>query len=162
MICLWFEQIALKKQAICSKKNIYPTVCLWLFFTVFPPFYAQEPSAPVALRSVALYKDWLTLVALYKRATVSNLLPVMGGIHSFPQVNQSFAHKKRAIRLKNRWANSQPWIFVNGLWVFYGFYHWAMVNSSPGIHLAQGQSLSQAYWPGSQSAPGPGSQSYPG
>ena len=46
-------------------------------------------------------REQFAQVAHYKRA--------VGAIHSFSRANRSFAHKKQANRLKNQWANSQPW-----------------------------------------------------
>ena len=48
MICLLKERIALKKQAIRSKKIVF-VIC-------FSPFYAQERIAPDVLYPVALFK----------------------------------------------------------------------------------------------------------
>ena len=46
------------------------------------------------------HREKFAIVAYYNRAT--------GAIHSFSRANRSFAHKKRGIHTKNRWANSQP------------------------------------------------------
>ena len=59
MIRSWIERITLKKQAIRKK-----TYFLYVFDSV-PPFYAKERIATIALRSVAVYK----------RVTLSDLLP---------------------------------------------------------------------------------------
>ena len=75
-------------------------------------------------------REWIALVALYKRKTVSESLSWLfkkeqlwairscrswqksdGSVSLFFMSKSlfcSFAHKKRAIRSKNRWANSQP------------------------------------------------------
>ena len=49
LIHSWFEQIASKKRAICSKKSYFWTVLS------FPPFYAQKWISPVALCSFTLF-----------------------------------------------------------------------------------------------------------
>ena len=95
-----FALVALKKRvtrANHSHHSLKKSDCSWftlkkfVFFTLsltvydcFPPFYAQER------------------IALYKRATMSESLP------SLFTKEQPFAHKKRAICLKNQRANSQP------------------------------------------------------
>ena len=51
------ERIARKKQSILSRKKLYFCILLYSFdsfFYFFPPFYAQEQFAPVALHSLAL------------------------------------------------------------------------------------------------------------
>ena len=63
--------------------------------------WAKEWISNHALKSD---RERIAPVALNKRATVKKSA---GAIHSFSLANRSFAHKKRAIRLKNRWANSQ-------------------------------------------------------
>ena len=50
---------------------------IWQFFNDFPLFYAQERIAPVTLHSVALFWEQFALVALYKRATVSDSLMLL-------------------------------------------------------------------------------------
>ena len=63
----------------------------------------------------------ITPIALYKRVAVSDFLRSLKTIEwleRFALFHQqiglalfrSFAHKKQAIRSKNRWVNSQPWI----------------------------------------------------
>ena len=47
-----------------------------MFLTVFPPFYAKRVSC--SRRSEIFFKDWsdqYAIVALYKRATVSESIP---------------------------------------------------------------------------------------
>ena len=46
------ERIARKKQSILSRKKLYSFDSFFFYF--FPPFYAQEQFAPVALHSLAL------------------------------------------------------------------------------------------------------------
>ena len=77
------HSFALEKLAIRSRKFVFFTLSLTVY-DCFPPFYAQER------------------IALYKRATMSESLP------SLFTKEQPFAHKKRAICLKNQRANSQP------------------------------------------------------
>ena len=60
-----------KKWAISSKNHI-----CHMFLTVFPPFYAKRVSC--SRRSEIFFKDWsdqYAIVALYKRATVSESIP---------------------------------------------------------------------------------------
>ena len=80
----------------------------------------HERITPVALYKRATVSDliqksdheWITPVALYKRATESHF-------HSFP-------HKKRAICLKNWWANSQPRFFWGNTFViFFNFFNFS-------------------------------------
>ena len=59
MIRSWIERITRKKHAIRTK-----TYFLYVFDS-FPPFYAKERIATIALRSVAVYK----------RVSLSDLLP---------------------------------------------------------------------------------------
>ena len=110
------------------KKNIL-FVRFWLFLTVFPPFYAQEWMAPVALCSVALFEraawaicsfyslknsnhEQIASVALYKRATMSVSLLSPMTKERLECMSESlvcpFAHKKLVIRSKNWLANSHP------------------------------------------------------
>ena len=53
-------------------------------------------------------RDRIALVDLLKRSTVSeSFLSIFK--EDRPWANRSFNHKKRLIRLKNRWSNYQPW-----------------------------------------------------
>ena len=90
----WLERITLKKQAICLKKFLF-FVCFSLLF----PFLCPRINN-CSRRSVSLFK----------RATHSSLFTKehLWAIHSFERANRSFAHKKRAIRLKNKRVNSNP------------------------------------------------------
>ena len=92
----------------------------------------KSKSLPLLLANLLFFKEWLKQfapVALYKRATVSDslrLLMTKEWWEQFAQVAhdkratgaiceslfRSFAHKKRVNRLKNRWANSQPWFYT--------------------------------------------------
>ena len=103
----WFKQIALKNE-VFAWKNCF-LVCFWQFFTAFPPFFAQEQIATVALSSITLRNDSLLLlftkewpkqiasIAHYKRSTVSGFL------------FRSFTRKKQEFQSKSQRANSQPW-----------------------------------------------------
>ena len=53
--------------------------------------------------------EWLFLVTLYKRTTLSESLPSLSLLFKKSK-HERFAHKKWAIGLKHRWANSQPWV----------------------------------------------------
>ena len=53
--------------------------------------------------------EWLFLVTLYKRTTLSESLPSLSLLFKKSE-HERFAHKKWAIGLKHRWANSQPWV----------------------------------------------------
>ena len=67
--------VALYKRAIVSDSLV--KICSFhhvlTVFHCFSPFYAQERIAPVALFKER--REQFTLVALYKRATVSDSLP---------------------------------------------------------------------------------------
>ena len=86
-------------------------------FDSFPLFIPKSKSLPSLLAHSLLFKERLERfapVALYKRATVSNLNRSkmtkerwMGAIRSFSQANHTFTHKKRTNCSKNWWANSQ-------------------------------------------------------
>ena len=92
-------------------------VCFGQFSPLFMPKEWIAP-APVAIRSVAFLKkiNGINLVALYKRATMSKLIPSIfkkrnGSDSLFFRIEllfRSFDHKKRVIRSKNQWSNSQP------------------------------------------------------
>ena len=113
------------------KKLIF-FVCFWQFFGLFPPFLCLSVNRSChSLPDLLFFNDGLegfAPVTLSKRATVRDLLRwlvtkerrgkffqvahdkrVMGAICSFSKANCSFPHKKQATRLKNQWANSQPW-----------------------------------------------------
>ena len=77
-------------------------VCFWKYF---PSFNAQERIAPVALRSCALFSRATWTICSWQKSGVS---------HSLFFTSESLFHsQKRANCSKNRWVNSQPWIFVN-------------------------------------------------
>ena len=74
--CEWFVLLLWKTRDLLKKVVVF-TMFLTIFHC-FSPFYAQEQMAPGALHSVALFKELcerLALVALYKRANGSDLLP---------------------------------------------------------------------------------------
>ena len=81
-------------------RNNYIFCMLLTIFHCFYPFYkiteklTQQNSESLQLLFAQVAHD--------KRA--------IGAICSFSRANGSFTHKKRAIRSKNRWANSQPWV----------------------------------------------------
>ena len=124
----WFRANHSQKPAICIQKKIKCFICFWHFITVFP-FLGQWTicSCHSLLSHCFLKNDRSDLVALDKRAIVSEMFPSLftdrewlapfahdktstGAIHSFSRANRSFARKKRAILLKNQWANSQTWL----------------------------------------------------
>ena len=106
----------------------------WQFFTPFSVFYVQERSTLIALCSVALFlretraillrhylqksdHEQITLVALYKRATVSDSLRLLTTKELRERFMSellfcSFANKKLENCWKNWWGNSQPWVTV--------------------------------------------------
>ena len=104
VICSWFEWRARKKRAICSKNSYFSYV-----FDSFPLlFLLKSELLPSLFAHLLFFKERLkqfALVALYKRATMSDSLK---SLMTFSIANCSFAHKKRANRCKNQWANSQP------------------------------------------------------
>ena len=132
-----------QKRAIQSKKLIF--ICFWQFFTAFPLVMPKRESLPSlfaqflfratgmigSCHSVQMtYREQIAPIAL--RSTVSDLLLSLftndqtWAIRSFSRANPSFAHKKRAIRSKNRQVNSQPaskqpWFLAYS--IFFGIRH---------------------------------------
>ena len=120
VICTGFEWIACKKWAIHSK-NVYS---LYVFDS-FPPFLCPRVnrSCPSSLIFSFLKSDLSdSLLSLFTKewpwVISSDCSWKKRDNERFTQVahvkratgaNRSFAHKKRVNRLKNRWANSQPW-----------------------------------------------------
>ena len=113
MICLWFEQIALKNEQFTWKIHIFH-----IFFTVFhhfSPFLCPRTNfSCLSLLSNSLFKSDRSTIAHYKRVTMSNCF-----CHSWQKSESlfcSFTHKKRAIGSKNQRTNSQPcktqWYFI--------------------------------------------------
>ena len=92
------------KWAIRSKNSYFSYV-----FDSFPLlFLLKSELLPSLFAHLLFFKERLkqfALVALYKRATMSDSLK---SLMTFSIANCSFAHKKRANRCKNQWANSQP------------------------------------------------------
>ena len=134
------EQPWASELLFCSQKTsdllekILFIPCFYQFFTAFPLFRPKSKSLPMLFVRSLFFKEqreWFALVALYKRVTVSELLLSLftkeqpwavcsrcslqksGGSDSPESLFFSFAHKKRAIRLKNQRANSQPWLCVD-------------------------------------------------
>ena len=108
MIRLWFEQIVRKKTRDTLENFVF-FVCFWQFVPFFMP---KSKSLQSLFTHLLFFKEQIerfSPAALYKRAT--------GAICSFSRANRSFAHKKRANRSKNRWANYQPWFFLRTLYV---------------------------------------------
>ena len=119
---------SLKKQAIRSKKiRIFHHV-LTVFHWV-SAFYAQKRIAPIALKQKSDC-EWIAPIALYKRATSSELLPLlftkegpwaicfrplykraMGAIRHFPRANRYFAHinERFAWKTKERIPSPGDW-----------------------------------------------------
>ena len=64
--------------------------------------------------------DWIACVDLKKRATLCESIPSIfkkgnrsdSLFFTIESIFRSFDPKKRAICAKNRWSNSQPWIFA--------------------------------------------------
>ena len=108
-----FEWITVIKLAICSKNCIFHI--FWQFSTGFPLYYAQEGMAQFTLCWFLKSDGSDSLSTLFKKsdreqfAQVTHDKIATGAIGSFSQTNWSFAHKKRVIRSKNQWVNSQPW-----------------------------------------------------
>ena len=73
--------------------------------------FAQNCTLLFRSKSLFLKSHWEQF-ALYKRATVSELFSSLLTKEQLWAVIRSFTHKKRAIRLINQWAKSQPW-FMN-------------------------------------------------
>ena len=113
VICSWFEPIALKKEQFArriKKKRIF---CM--FLTVFSFLCPRTNHSRHSSLSSSFFKEWHGIfdhVALYKRATVrESLRSLITNERPWAICSRcSFAHKKRVIRSKNRWANSQPWV----------------------------------------------------
>ena len=86
-----------------SQKTMFLTV-----FNCFSPFYAYKSESLPSLFAPSLFlkecQERFTPITLYKRATTSHLL-----FSKSNSLYRSFAHKNRAICLKNPRANSQPW-----------------------------------------------------
>ena len=109
------------------------TLCSpWLIFRVFfiPSRFILAAGSRVGnslfrsslfrAKSLILKRESLSL--FFKKSDCEQIAPIalykkklwaMGAIRSFSWANCSFAHKKRANRSKNRWANSQPWWYVD-------------------------------------------------
>ena len=116
----------LQKQSDLLEKFIF-FICYWQFFPFFMP---KSESLPSLFAHLLFFKERLeqfSPIALYKRATVSDLLRSLmkkeqrdrfakvahdkratGAFCSFSQANCSYSHKKQANCSKNRWANFQP------------------------------------------------------
>ena len=133
----WFARDSSKSlsntRKFAKKNHIFHS--FFQFFTSFPRFkpksklllslFVQSLRAAGAIGSCcSLLKsddEQITPIALYKRVAVSDFLRSLKTIEwleRFALFHQqiglalfrSFAHKKQAIRSKNRWVNSQPWI----------------------------------------------------
>ena len=78
-------------------QKIRTFVCFWQFFH-FLWLRANRPCPSLLIYS-------------FLKSKLSDLLPSLITIERPWAIrsHRSFAHKKRAIRSKNRWANSQPW-----------------------------------------------------
>ena len=77
--CKWFACDS--NESLAKNKRFAWKNGIFLYdFDSFSPIYTQERIAPVALCSFAIFKKWLERfdpIALYKRATVSDLLRLL-------------------------------------------------------------------------------------
>ena len=101
-------------------------ISLWYKIVVFECFLC--PRANRSRHSLLINLTWgnCSCRSLQKSdreqfAQIAHDKRVTGVIRSFSQANCSFAYKKWANRSKNRWANSQPWKFVNYYLYLHGY-----------------------------------------
>ena len=114
----WFacdSSESLSKTSDSLEKKLF-FECFWQF----SPFVCQKSeSFPLLFAQPLFFKegrDRFALVALYKRDTMSKLIPSIfkkrnGSDSLFFRIEllfRSFDHKKRVIRSENQWSNSQP------------------------------------------------------
>ena len=102
-----------QKRAIRTKNKKNRIFCM--FLTVFSFLCPRTNHSRHSSLSRSFFKEWHGIfdhVSLYKRATVrESLRSLITNERPWAICSRcSFAHKKRVIRSKNRWANSQPWV----------------------------------------------------
>ena len=112
----WFARDS--SQSLLKKSNSHEekkNLIFCMFLTVFSFLCPRTNHSRHSSLSRSFFKEWhgrFDHVALYKRATVrESLRSLITNERPWAICSRcSFAHKKRVIRSKNRWANSQPWV----------------------------------------------------